>query len=338
MSDVPAEILSGVLAIADDEFYEKDAARLAERRRIAGSSPFEGLALACPSCLRDHRLPLLLLAAQSDVRIAQVNPYDNRMVVAAPLGRGRPSVGPYHPREPVAKNPEPEEPRDFPADANPVTIRSLLLVDVSAALVPRLPESGAVAVRVIEWDRTSNTVTTLLDAADPDEAVDQAYDLDDALALHRSVEFHPARFARSAESPELAGPGIALSLPRAWPAAARGVVLRGTVRTALDAGHLVDPKWRDPLARADSPEPEVLPRAILTGALLLARLGTVVPARVDFTLPVYRDAPLQAGDVVEAWFSIELEGPLRGHLGPGEQLAYGVLGAHTHGPTPVVVG
>jgi hypothetical protein len=340
MTDVPDEILSRVLAIPEAKLYEKDEALLDERCEAAGELKFEGLAVACPPRLKDSRLPLLVLAQQPAARAGLVKPYDNRIVVAAPLGRGAVSVGPCHPRRPASKNPLRRPPRTLPegGGGHPATITSLLLFEVSSALSPLLPDVGPIAVRLIEWDRVSNTVMTVADAADPDEPTDAVYHLEDAAELHRIAQSAPSAFARSPASPELDGLGVAVAAPEPWPAGAAGVVLRGKVRTAVDASALVVPTRRDSRAHAEPLDPASLPRAILSGALLLVQRGVITPARVDFAVPVYAPAPLEAGAVVEGWFSIDLERALRGQLANGEHLAYAVVGAHTSTAHRVVVG
>ena len=219
-------------------------------------------------------------------------------------------------------------------------MRARLLEEVGERL--RLPDVGRYALRVLAWDWASNAAVTTLDRADDEEPpVDPRWSLDDALAVHAPLEAWRRSgaalptAARTTVSPVVDGEGLALSLPARLSAGATSVTAYGSLRVALPPEAPVVPGWRVP--PADPGVAVGLPVALFSATILFVYLDELKPRRVDFTIPVYADAPAGPGDVVEAWFGFDLAPLLRFPLPSGDHCAYLLVGEHLSGPHRIEV-
>jgi hypothetical protein len=335
---VPEAVQKHLVSFSDDDLREADPARIKSLQRALAPAGFQGLALACARKVEDSHFPALLFSAQKATRLATIEPYLDYLLVATPLGAGRAAATPYFPLKPKEKNPVPEKlPPPEPSDDDPsdVVLSSVTLFDAGRTLA--LPETGKVAVRVLAWDQRSNTVTTELDRADDDEPAAAGYVLDDALALHDAAGRDRSALLQSDQSPEIDQPGAALSLPPSWDPAAASFPIRGALRLSLDAGSLVEPRWRVPAEEDAPPRPAAgtLPAAIVNGAILLLRRGHRDPVKVDVTIPVYGEA--KAGAEVTLFFAVDLQRALTRRPPADAYLVYFVTGEHTSAPYGITV-
>lgn len=349
MSQIPEQVVRELRSLSDEELASVDETRLRAIRQAAGRHGGQGFALACPSRLTGFSIPLLVLHMRDARRAAQVVGSANEVVLASPLGRGLTAVAALHKPRPdkrpmVDAQGRPKGPiAPSPDDPNPPRITGATMEDVGERL--KLPDAGRYALRVLSWDWVSNAVVTTLDRADEDDPpVDLRWSLDDALAVHAPLEAWRRYGAalptavRVGASPAVEGEGLALSLPPRWSVGASSVPVYGSLRAALPPEAAVVPAWRvAPPEGSVAPDPDTLPRALFPATLLLVRLGRLTPVRLDFTLPIYHYAALQAGAVVEGWFGLDLATVDKASLPPGEYCAYLVVGEHLAGPHHVEV-
>lgn len=312
------EIAERYLQIDEDRFYvfdESDKSAIYDRYGF-GEEDFRGLALAMPAVVdlaTRSRVPAIVFDQRDALRGWEMNSYDNLAVIAVSRGTGQVftrRVEYNEKREMMRKKPvrvRGPRPTGDSAKARHAGVRAVDLL--ARTLMPQTQDDYV--VRAVEFDWLSNAVNVQVKARPPA-----------ALAPMSASGLDPAQYTKST----LAAPadGLILSAPASVQPGAAGIIVSGAGRIGLPNSATI----------LREPTPDGV-RALIRGALVVARKDDTPPAVVELKLPVFGNAPLKAGDVIEIYFAQNLAE----HLGAAgaEYRIYWVVDRYISAPSALKV-
>jgi hypothetical protein len=349
-------IISELSRLTDDVYLTEDSRAIARIPKVALGQRFKGLALGAPHRVRidsQQRLPVLLVTGESAARSAQFPLNSNTVAVATDLERGIVLVGEAFPGDHTkAPEDEPEPPKAKPIEPPLSRERAARRAALGAGDTAgtawlnfrdllELPwRPSQLALRVIAFDEVSNPVLVTLESQHtmaieyfPADVAAEIVQRNKAAA--ESGRAFP-RFVRSRETPLLRSSGVALALEKDTArAGAKSLPVHGALRLELSFQSIVR-------RRRDSSAPEVSgrsdpPAAVVKATVLVTIKNHNRPIRLDVNIPVWSDHKLQAGEEVDAAFSLDLATALPSELLPGEYCIYLVAGPYLSGPHKLVI-
>jgi hypothetical protein len=344
--DPRTEIARKLLALPEESWFRGDGeVDNSVVERLSQEDSFSGIAAGAPEAVdlsRRSELPFILLSRTTRLRNWEVNIAPNTTLIAVDLADGTVRRGHAFQSNKQRDTAELERsmtgPRPTPLQARGNSNVGYRFDARRLLGLPWVPSRQALTVIVYDW--TSNTVTVRLERPGAEVAEPAPIPFDRAWQL---VAGHPRRaklpsFIRSPQSPKVDGEGVRVSVPEQAVAGAP-LVVQGTARVKVLPGSVVSPPPRaelDPVPWEPGAGVEV-PRAMLRVMLLLVSKDVIDPPRIDVEVPVFGKDAVRPGDVVDAYFGIDLNQHLQDPVPPGEYLVYAVCGEHLAGPQRMVV-
>lgn len=337
--------------LGDDVYFRRDPKVATTIPLLALESGFKGLALGAPKVVQldtHNVLPTLLVESKSEVRSDQVPLSKNAIAVAANIESGSIVLGTAFPGDP-SKSPE-DQPNSSSPRSGKVEAPTAEEVDdpdkegdgdeAGAAWLDfrellDLPWRPAqLALRVIAFDEVSNPVFVTL-GRDATMGV-EFFPSDVAGEIVRRNKGAVDRgqglpqFTRSHETPRLDSIGIALTLGKVRTRAGEPVPVHSALRMELSFQSIVKHSKDSGAKKVDAQS--TLPAAVVKAALLVTIRNMNRPARIDVDIPIWSDKRIQAGDVVDCAFSLDLATALPMELVPGNYCVYLLAGPYLSGP------
>ena len=317
-----------ILSLSREAYFDLDVdseQRMLEEIVKAGAAGIRIGALSEIDPTADSELPVLYLRHTTGLRDWQVEFERNSQLVAVDLSSGEVRNNWAFPTpkrfslSQLDSSREGDAPTGIAAGATNTRIyhldaRNILNLDW---------DSGQWALTMVNYDWRSNTVLTRLSSDDADDGEHMS---GTSLAEARSlVELLGAagisRFEKKPESPALDDEGAVLAGPAQVDPSDTSALLRGSLRTHLPSSAIVD--------AVDGAGDGGIPAAVLSAALLVIKRDELRASRIDLAIPVFSAEPLKTGDVVDAWFELDLaDTDLLATVAAGETMLYLVAGEH----------
>lgn len=356
--DDAERLLARMRSLPEAAYEHRDARSLDGLTTEALKLRFRGMLLSAPGTVdggTDAGVPALLLMARSRARSAALPLQRNAIVVATDLDRGNTYVGPAFRSDPSkvpAFDATSGQAPQGPSPINPTRSAeeqawleelgdgdSANLIWLEFGKLLGLGSRPArYALRVIDFDEVSNPAfaqvenDTVAEAVIPPEAVASAVARLRATDSSRGLP----SYKRTAQSPVLAGPGAALKL--GMPVNRNGVreyAAHGSIKLEVSRQMIVGPS-----ASGQQPTGEPsdrTPSALLRASVLVVMKGHARAMKTDVEIPVWTERTLRPGDVVEAFFSVDLAPVMPAAPPAGVYQVYLLAGPHLSGPHPLTL-
>jgi len=319
------QIAQEVLDLKPEAFYHLDHQRKNALTDALGKYEFQGVAIRGPAHidLREREtLPIVALVSSTIRREREYGFRPNCVVVAVHLESGKAFVGSGFRPSPSKRPSTTRQPRGSKPGETIGASRSrgVYVLDLRQLLhLTKIP--GSYAVTLFSYDWRSNTTVVRVTS---DEELASPGSRPSELRMRGASPAAFRSYGRGPRSPIVEGCGLGIALGRdrvsraipKWP-------LYGTVRLKVDAQHLVNPSVGvNPSESSDVRGRRV--RSIVPVTLLVVGKDRKLQRIVSLAVPVFSKGALQPGDVVEAFFEINLGVILGEHLPSGTLCIYGI--------------
>ncbi|NMO13590.1 hypothetical protein HPC49_01245 [Pyxidicoccus fallax] len=310
----PSELVRSLLSADDPVLFDFDEEAVLRVMRGLRPLGFRGIAIAAPAKvgLDRGKLPVIVIGSRTALRDWEF-PLEEATLAAVHLETGHALVGAAF-APPAGKVFDPPPPGRPPAPEGTHATAVRTRVDpIDARAVLTLPwRRGTWALTLLWGDQSSNTVVVELDGDGGDEPAPST------VGTTRATPSDPSAWARTPDSPALAGRGVAIAMA-ASPLGPDSHPLHGTLRVAVSAEQLrTIPESRE----AGMPAPA----ASIPVTFLMFKSGWQQPRESVVLVPVYTPAKLAPGNEVEAHFTLDPFAGTKPSLGPGTHHIHCLVG------------